>query len=302
MKNSKEEYARPEYLVETEWLERNLKNPNLRVLDCTVNVLKNPDLDQGRKIPFIYRSGYENFSQGHIPGAGYIDIPGELSDPLSEVPLMLPSNDQFIESMRNHGINNDSHVILYSATEPNWAARVWWMLRSVGFNRVAVLNGGWKKWVVENRAVSQQAYRYPLGDLSLYSNNNLFVDKNEVLKSLLNDNIRIINALPVGIYEGSSEIMFGRKGRITNSVNIPFISLHDADTGSYLPANQLQNKFDKVNVSDAKHIITYCGGGMAASNDAFALALLGYENVSVYDGSMLEWGNDPSLPMELAND
>lgn len=302
MNNSKEEYAHPEYLVETKWLEQNLKAPNLRVFDCTVNVLRNPDSDQSRKIPFIYGNGLENFSQSHIPGAGYIDVSGELSDSSSELPLMLPNDTQIIEAMRNYGVSDDSHVVLYSATEPNWAARVWWMLRSVGFNNVAILNGGWAKWKSEKRATSQQACDYPLGNLSLHQHIDSFVGKNEVLKSIQNHDIRIINALPAGMYDGSSEFVFGRKGRIPNSVNIPFVSLHEAATGSYLSAYQLRNNFDQVNVSDAKHIIAYCGGGIAASNNAFALVLLGYENISVYDGSMLEWGNDPSLPMELDND
>jgi len=123
-----------------------------------------------------------------------------------------------------------------------------------------------------------------------------------VINSLENGDVRIINALPSEIYNGSSKIVFGRKGRIRGSVNVPFVSLHDSNTGSYLPVDQLRKIFNEVGIANAKKTITYCGGGIAASNDAFALALLGYENVSVYDGSMLEWGNDVSLPMEMDGD
>jgi len=302
LKIVEKEYKHPEYLVETEWLEQHIEEPSLRVFDCTVNVTMNPDAVQRQKIPFVYKNGIANFDQGHIPRAGYINVASDLSDLSSDLPLMMPSEEQFLEMMRSYGVNDDSHVVLYSTTEPNWATRVWWMLRSSGFNNVSILNGGWEKWSSERRPVSKQACEYVRGKLSLQLRSDSFVDKYQVLDAIGNDDVRIISALPIGMYDGSSEFYFGRKGRITNSVNVPFVSLHDVDTGSYLPADQLRKKFDEVDAENAKHIIAYCGGGVAASNDAFALALLGYENVSVYDGSMLEWGNDASLPMEMDND
>jgi len=302
MKIIEKEYKHPEYLVETEWLEQHLEEPSLRVFDCTVNVTLNPDTVQRQKIPFVYTSGITTFDQAHVPRAGYINVASELSDSSSDLPLMLPSEEHVLEMMRSYGISDDSHVVLYSTTEANWATRVWWMLRSFGFNNVSILNGGWPKWSSEGRPVSKQACEYIPGKLSLQLRANAFVDKYQVLDAIDKDVVRIINALPSGMYNGSSEFVFGRKGRITNSVNVPFVSLHDVDTGRYLPADQLRKKFDEVNTENAKQIITYCGGGVAASNAAFALALLGYENVSVYDGSMLEWGNDASLPMEMNND
>jgi len=120
----KENYQNPEYLVETDWLEQNLESEDLRIFDCSVRVLPNPDSEQRQQIPFIYLSGRTNFELGHIPGAGFIDVPGELSDPLSNMPLMLPAEQQFTEIMSRHGIGDDNRVVLYSASEPNWAARV----------------------------------------------------------------------------------------------------------------------------------------------------------------------------------
>jgi len=301
LKTIEKKYRHSEYLVETAWLEQHLEASSLRVFDCTINVSLNPDAVQRQKRPFVYESGIANFDQGHIPHAGYINVASDLSDSSSDLPLMMPSEVHFLEMMRSYGVNDDSHVVLYSTTEPNWATRVWWMLRSSGFNNVSILNGGWEKWRSEKRPVSNKACEYVRGILSLKSRTDSFVDKDQVLNAIGKDDIRIINALPIEMYDGSSEFSFGRKGRIINSVNVPFYSLHDIDTGSYLPADQLQKKFDEVNAEKSKHIIAYCGGGVAASNDAFALALLGYENVSVYDGSMMEWGNDPSLPMEMNN-
>jgi len=296
---SEKEYERSEYLVETNWLEENLDTTDLRVFDCTVNVVPNPDMEQRKKVPFVYQSGRDNFEQAHIPSAGFIDIPSELSDKSTNLPLMTPSEKQFVEVITQCGISDDSRVVLYSTTESNWAARVWWMLRSFGFDNATLLNGGWAKWTKENRPVSNQDCAYLPGKVTVHPRTRAFVDKDAVLSAIGDDNVLIINALPSEIYTGSSDIAFGRKGRISDSVNVPFTSLHDQDTGRYLSSSQLRKKFDAVQVNEAKQIIIYCGGGIAASNDAFTLSLLGYDNISVYDGSMLEWGNDALLPMEM---
>lgn len=289
----------PEYLVETDWLEQQLDAPDLRVFDCTVNVVQNPDPVQRQQFPFVYQSGRLNFEQSHISCAGYIDIPGELSDMSSSLPLMLPSEEQFVQAMSNYGIDDNTRVVLYSTSEPNWAARVWWMLRAFGFDNVTILNGGWAKWMAEARPVSNEACTYAPGQFSARPRPEVFVGKHEVLAAINDDDVRIINALPSPMHTGTSEVVFGRKGRIAGSVNVPFVSLHDPDTGSYLPADLLREKFDTVNANKARRIISYCGGGIASANNAFMLTLLGYDNVAVYDGSMLEWGNDASLPMDM---
>jgi len=299
MTSTRETYQHPEYLVETNWLAQNLDLENLRVFDCTVNVVPNPDLELAKKIPFIYQTNLSDFEKSHIPYAGYIDIANMLSDVSSALPLMMPPEKQFVDVMSKFGVTQESRIILYSATEQNWATRLWWMLRSFGFTNAAVLNGGWGKWLAEARPVSDSACRYKTGEFIAQSDPNLFVDKDQVLSAIGKNNVRIINALPEPMYTGTSPFAFGRKGRITGSVNIPFISLLDPDTGTYLPADKLQDLFNTVDVENAERLITYCGGGVAASNDAFVLALLGYDNVSVYDGSMLEWGNDTSLPMDV---
>jgi len=298
---TEEEYLHPEYLVETEWLDQHFDLDDLRVFDCTVNVIPNPDVNQKKQIPFVYQSGLKNFEKAHIPRAEFIDVLKDLSDESSDLPLMLPPKAKFIEAMRDYGVNENSQIVLYSTTEPNWAARVWWMLRVFGFNNAAILNGGWAKWKKEGRGTSNAACEYELGTITSTSRQrtDLFVSKVEVLAAIGNTEVKIINALPYPMYTGLSEMAFGRKGRITGSVNVPFFDLHDPDTGCYLPAEKLHKKFDGVGVDSAEHIITYCGAGVAASNNAFALALLGYENVSIYDGSMFEWGNDASLPMEI---
>jgi len=284
------------YLVDTEWLEQNLNDPDLRVFDCTVIARLNPKPDA--KFPFAFESGQAKFDEGHIPGAGFLDLLGDLSDTSSELLFPMPPEQQFVSAITKAGIGNDTHVVLYATAEPMWAARVWWMLRSIGLNNVAILNGGWAKWRAKGRPVSTKACAYLPGRFTLVKRPEYFVGKDAVLAAIDKDDVRTINALPPMMFSGESNAVFGRKGRIMGSVNVPFSSLHDPDTGDYLPTEQLRDKFDAVDVRGAERLIVYCGSGIAASDDAFVLSLLGCENVAVYDASLAEWGYDEQLPMQ----
>jgi len=164
------------------------------------------------------------------------------------------------------------------------------MLRAYGFDNVSILDGGWAKWLAEGRPISSTVCTYKPGRFTARPRRSMFVTKDDVLAAIENESIRLIYAHP-------SAPVFGRRGRIANSEYISATALHDTNTGLYLPVEQLQDIFDKVDIDNAERIITYCGAGIAATNNAFVLSLLGYDNVSVYDGSMCEWGNDETLPM-----
>lgn len=288
----------PEYLVSTDWLESNLDKPSVRVFDCSVYAEPNPDADKRKQFPFIFTSGQEKYKGEHIPGAGFIDIVGSLSDSTAEYPLMMLGKEQFAEVMGAYGIGQDARVILYS-NPGQWACRVWWMLRAFGFN-AAILDGGFNKWNREEREVSDSSCVYPRASFVGKKQARSFVSKDVVVEALQDKSVCTISALPAEMFSGSSAMSFGRKGHIEGSINIPFGSLYE-DTGSeiLLDSEQLHKIFDTARVGEAERIIAYCGSGIAASNLAFALTISGYENVSVYDASMCEWGNDPSLPMSV---
>ncbi len=287
----------PEHLVETGWLEDHLNDANLRIFDCTVIAQLNPEPDA--RFPFVFETGRTQFDERHIPGAGFLNLLGELSDTTSELPFLMPSEQQFADAMSKAGVSDDAYVVLYGTAEPVWAARVWWMLHAFGFRNVAILNGGWAKWSAEERPVSSAACAYSPGQFTTQVRPECFVNKDDVLAAIGDDNVCTVNALPPPIFAGTGGPVFGRKGRIVGSVNIPFNSLHDPAMGTYLPAEQLREKFSAVGADNAERIIAYCGSGIAASNNAFALTLLGYENVTIYDASLAEWGHDETLPMEV---
>lgn len=293
---TEERYQHPEYLVETAWLEDHLADPELRIFDCTVIAKLNAEA--GGKVPFLFESGRAQFDKGHIPGAGFLDLLGDLSDRSSALPFVLPSARQFGATMAKAGIGDGARVVLYGTAEPIWAARIWWILRTFGFDNVAILNGGWTKWNAEGRPVSDLPHVYEPARFSPRERPESLVGKAAVLAAIDDAAVLTINALPAPIFAGTGGPVFGRRGRIPGSVNVPFGSLHDPESGAYLAAGPLRDRFEAVGAHKAERIIAYCGSGIAASNDAFALALLGYDNVALYDASLAEWGHDESLPME----
>jgi thiosulfate/3-mercaptopyruvate sulfurtransferase len=178
-----------------------------------------------------------------------------------------------------------------------WAARVWWMLRAFGFDQAAVLNGGWHKWTLEGRPVSTEPCRYPPARFTARLRPDLMAAKREVLAAIGDSGTCLINALTVEDHAGTTAY-YGRPGHIPSSVNVPTVTLVDPVTHAYLPAEQLRAKFAAVGALNRGRVITYCGGAIAACSDAFVLTLLGVTNVAVYDGSLLEWAGDPTLPVE----
>src|SRR5207245_1236381 len=139
-------WAHPQYLVETDWLADNLEAPALRVLQCTT--ILHPLPDGGYKA----ESGRAAWAAGHIPRSGFADLTHDLCDRSAATLYMMPPVDQMTASMTRLGVGEGTRVVLYDRAVNMWAARVWWMLRAVGFDQAAVLNGGWQKWTLERRA------------------------------------------------------------------------------------------------------------------------------------------------------
>jgi len=287
-------FAHPEYLVETDWLAANLGDPNLVVLDGTVHLIPDP------KITYTVKSGREDFEKGHIPGAQFVDLQADLSDNTQQrLRFMRPGAAEFAASMGRFGVGPDIRVVLYSTANPQWATRVWWLLRTFGFDAAAVLNGGFQKWAREGRPVETGPAR-PRPPAKFVVNEDragLMVGKDAVLAAIGDAGACTINALQAAQHAGSGGNTYGRPGRAKGSVNVPTVGLLDPEKGTFLPAAQLRAKFDAVGAFD-KRVITYCGGGIAASATAHALVMLGHPDVRLYDASLSEWAVDPTLPME----
>jgi thiosulfate/3-mercaptopyruvate sulfurtransferase len=279
-------------LITTDELARRLGAPGMRVFDCTTYLRPRPEGG------YNVESGRANYEKGHVPGAAYLDLQAELSDTSSKLRFTLPPLDRLTRAFAAKGIGHGTFVVLYSHATPTWATRVWWMLRAVGFDDAAVLDGGLDKWKAENRPLATEPTTHPPATLTLRGRPEVFVDK-DVIKSAIGAPATLtLNALSLDQHQGTGGVAYGRAGRIAGSSCVPAASLLAADK-TLKPIAELRAAFEGAGTAPDKRLLVYCGGGIAATLDAFVLtALLGHKNVSVYDNSMQEWANDPSLPME----
>ncbi len=281
-------FVHPEFLVETDWLEQNLSNPDVVVLDCTVHLRVQPSG------PYKIEPGLADYEKGHVKGAQFCDVQRDLSDKGAKFNFMRQNAADFAAAMRAYGVGNTTRVITYSTANPWWATRVWWLLRSFGHDNAAVLNGGWQKWSRENRPSETGASpKRPAGTFAVQSERALMADLAEVKAAMGNGAICTLNALMPAQYAGTT---YGRPGQIPGSVSVPAGHLLDPATNAFLPAETLREKLAAVGAMD-RPVIAYCGGGIAATADALALVMLGHTNVKVYDASLSEWAKDASLPI-----
>ena len=279
-------------LVSTDELAAEIGADDLRVFDCTVFLRRS---DDG---PYRAEPGRDVFEAGHIPGSGFLDQVAELSDPEAVLRFTALEPDRLAEAFAARGVGPDTGVVLYDRAFNMWATRVWWLLRSIGFDRASVLDGGWKAWTTDGRdqATGTGAEHEP-NELVAAPRSGLIVGRPEVEAATADDQVCLVNALSPEVHDGS-DTSYGRAGHIPSSTNVYAVSLVDPATHRYRPVDELRAAFDGAGVDDGR-IITWCGGGIAATSDAFILtALLGRDDVGIYDGSLSEWVA-ADLPLEV---
>ena len=288
------DFAHPEYLVTTEWLAAHLDDPDLVVLDVTAKLTSRLDNSPARDV----------WDSAHIPGSRFFDVAsakGVLSDPDATLPWTWPSPSQFATTMTAFGVGGDSRVVLVGRTpRPGvdsgtmWCTRAWWTMHHYGVD-CAVLEGGIEQWDLDGRPLVSGAAAPVVAGTEL----RLAPDWERGRASrddVLAGDACVIDALPAASFEGR-QVNYGRPGHIAGAVNVPGGRLIDHETCGFVDADTMHRALDDVGAFGAPAAITYCGGAIAATVDAFCLALLGHERVSVYDGSLMEWAADPELPM-----
>jgi thiosulfate/3-mercaptopyruvate sulfurtransferase len=286
-------YAHPEAIVDTAWLAANLSDPSLRVFDCTTYLL----YETGTGRPYRVESGRADYDKGHIPGSAFLDLQGELSDSASRFNFTMPAADDLAARFAARGIGAGTRVILYARKSMQWATRVWWMLRAIGFDDAAILDGGFDKWAAEGRPAEMAETRYPPASLFARPRPGLFIGKEEVREAIGDAGACTINALAPDLHRGENP-RYGRPGRIPGSVNVPALALVDPASLTLKPPAEVADIFAAVGADPSRRILLYCGGGIAATLDAFLLHQLGYRDIAVYDASMSEWAKDETLPIE----
>lgn len=283
--------SRPELLVDPDWLQLHLGDPKVRIFDCTMVRVAQPS---GAS---IWESGEQKWRASHIPGAGFLNMVEELSAPSGSVPYGLPAYETIAALLSSRGVASDATVVLYGDGGQSVVHRVWWVLFASGVADVRVLDGGWQNWKSEDRPVESGEPAFPNAEFVGQPRPDIRIERNVVADLVGDPEKCLIHSLTVEQFCGTGGQVYGRPGRIPGSVSVPAASLIDAETARFHPVEKLTEIFSKVGADKAETIIPYCGGGIAACTVFFALALLGYDNVRLYDGSLIDWASDPSLPL-----
>ena len=283
-------YAHPEYLISPEELAADLDNPNRRIFDATVFLGRSPSGG------YRAESGLEKYGRGHIPGAAFLDLIEAASDTSTGLGFTLPPAAQLEALFRSLGVSDGTEVVLYCTGHMMWATRAWWLFHYCGHGHVRVLNGGFQAWRDGGFPVVTETPKHPAGTFTARPRPELFADRDAVLAAIGDASVCTVNALSPAVHSGESDMSYGRKGHIAGSVNVFYDEL--LEEGCFRDVDGLRTALEAKGLLSAPRVISYCGGGISATIDAFACLLAGQERVAVYDGSMSEWVRDESLPME----
>jgi thiosulfate/3-mercaptopyruvate sulfurtransferase len=281
-------------LVDSPSLLHQLDDPSLRIIDCSAHLRR--ALEGG---PYTVESGRAGYNKQHIRSAVFADIPGVLSDTSSPFPFALPTAETFAQGVSDLGVGPDTNVVVYSQESVMWATRLWWLFRYFGFDRVRVLDGGLTSWMQYGLVLTSDVSDVTPASFRASPRDELLATKSDVLRVVSGEPGCLVNALTPEAYRGEGPGAYSRPGRIPTSLNVPSRHLLDA-SGTFLSKAKLRRAFrDALAHDPSSPLIMYCGGGISATVDVFALSMIGHNDIKLYDGSLTEWTADNALPVEV---
>lgn len=279
-------------LISTDWLAARVNDSSIRIVDARWYLF---DKD---------KTGRDEYSRRHIPGAIFLDVDADLSSPRGQGPGRhpLPRADAFAETMARAGISAGIYVIAYDDRGGATAARLWWLLRYFGHDQVSLLDGGIAQWIAENRTLQTEVPVFPRATFVPHPRPEMVVDR-QVINAMRNDPRALILDVRVPErYAGTIEPIDPRAGHIPGATNAPIGgNLRDANDPRLLDPAALRARFESLGAGKAERIVSYCGSGVNACQNVFALTLAGFDNALLYEGSWSDWSSDPNAPLAVGD-
>ena len=267
-------YARPEAIVDVAWLAARTGDPHLRIVDA--------------RMPFE-RALYE---AGHIPGAVFVNMFEDIW-PVAEI---MPSA-AFAAAMGRLGIGNDATVVIYDTDGGTWAARLWWALRLHGHDDVRMLSGGLRQWLRAGQPLANEPPEIAAAEFHVSTEPRWLASTDDVRAAIGDPEVALVDALPWPHYAGEV-IAYGRPGHIPTALNLPAPDTVDVLSLEVLSPQALSRMIGRLGLDPDRRTIVYCGGGYYAAHIVFVLHLMGFDDVALYDGSLVVWASDPDNPLE----
>jgi thiosulfate/3-mercaptopyruvate sulfurtransferase len=274
-------------LISTKILASHLNDPGWIIIDCRFD-LSDPD------------AGYQDYLNSHIPGAIYAHLDHDLSGPISSTTGRhpLPDPDELINRFSTMGIDNQKQVVVYDTTGGSFAARLWCLLRAFEHYAVAVLDGGFPKWIKEERPTQQGIETYLPTQFIGQFNHEWYLNADEVEQIRTSSDYRLVDARTPERYHGEHEPIDPVAGCIPGAIN-RFHGHNLNPDGTFLPPEQVREEFQKLLGSvSPDRMVVYCGSGVTSCHHLLAMEYAGLTGAKLYAGSWSEWIRDPKRPRQ----
>ncbi len=275
-------------LISTQWLADHLHDANIRVADVRWYLLNKE------------KDGRQEYLRGHIPGAVFLNVDGELAALPGKGPGRhpLPAPSAFAETASRAGIGPKTYVIAYDDMGGATAARLWWLLRYMGHDQVSVLDGGITRWILEGRPLESGERTAPRAIFEPRPHREWVVDQDMVNRLRNDPKALVIDARAAERYEGKIEPVDPKAGHIPGAKSAPYTgNQQSAEDPRFKEPSALRERFEQIGADKAETIVSYCGSGVNACMNILALQLAGFKDVLLYEGSWSDWSRTPERPV-----